>query len=78
MAACVDLDKGEQIGETGSGRTDKRDWIRKYRMNIKIRKRQILILVIALTFLAIGMTQGGMRDVLHKAIMICYECIGIG
>ncbi|MBQ7378040.1 MAG: hypothetical protein IJW71_06980 [Clostridia bacterium] len=39
---------------------------------------RILILALALTFILLGVFNGGMRDVLQKAIRICSECIGIG
>ena len=34
--------------------------------------------VIAVTFIILGIFNGGMRDVLYKAINICMECIGLG
>ena len=37
-----------------------------------------VILAIAIVFIIIGMTNGGMADVLGKAIRICTECIGLG
>ena len=36
------------------------------------------VLLIALLFIALGITNGGMADVLSKAINICTECIGLG
>ncbi len=37
-----------------------------------------VILAIAVVFICIGITNGGMADVLGKAIRICTECIGLG
>lgn len=37
-----------------------------------------LILVAALTLLITGLLDGGFADVLNKARMICFECIGLG
>ena len=37
-----------------------------------------VVLTIALTFIVLGIFNGGARDVLIKAINICTECIGIG
>ncbi|MCR5824408.1 MAG: hypothetical protein K6G60_08265 [Lachnospiraceae bacterium] len=37
-----------------------------------------LILLASLGLLAVGLWNGGFADVLNKARMICYECIGIG
>ncbi len=36
------------------------------------------ILVIAIIFIVLGVMNGGLRDVLVKAINICTECIGLG
>ncbi len=36
------------------------------------------ILAVAILFIALGVSNGGMRDVLGKAIRICTECIGLG
>ena len=36
------------------------------------------VLCVGLLFLALGIANGGMRDVLVKAINICTECIGLG
>ena len=36
------------------------------------------LLILAITFIIIGMFNGGMTDVLQKAINICTECIGLG
>ncbi|MBQ8951365.1 MAG: hypothetical protein IJ065_09500 [Eubacterium sp.] len=37
-----------------------------------------IILVVALVLIIYGLMSGGFRDVMSKAIRICYECIGIG
>lgn len=37
-----------------------------------------VIVAIAIVFIVIGITNGGMADVLGKAIRICTECIGLG
>ena len=34
--------------------------------------------ILTLGLLIYGAVHGGMEDVLRKAMMICYECIGIG
>ena len=39
---------------------------------------RLTILVLAVTFITIGIFNGGMADVLQKAINICTECIGLG
>ncbi|MCD8021743.1 MAG: procyclic acidic repetitive family protein [Lachnospiraceae bacterium] len=39
---------------------------------------RLAIAVVAVIFLVIGVNNGGMRDVLVKAINICTECIGLG
>jgi len=38
----------------------------------------LVILAIGLALVVVGITQGGFVDVLRKAALICYECIGLG
>ena len=49
------------------------------------RKKRIIlwsvrggVLLVALVFIILGIFNGGMKDVLEKAIRICTECIGLG
>jgi hypothetical protein len=39
---------------------------------------RIALVGVALVFIAVGVLNGGMADVLNKAIKICTECIGLG
>lgn len=39
---------------------------------------RIFLFVLGFACLAAGLVQGGYRDTMLKAIMICLECIGIG
>lgn len=39
---------------------------------------RILLLVVAVTFIILGILNGGADDVLGKAVNICTECIGLG
>ena len=39
---------------------------------------RVAIAAVALVFIVIGIFNGGMADVLYKAINICTECIGLG
>ena len=39
---------------------------------------RIIVLVVGIAFVVMGIENGGMRDVLGKAIKICTECIGLG
>ena len=39
---------------------------------------RVILLGAAVCFLVLGAINGGMRDVLIKAINICTECIGLG
>ncbi len=39
---------------------------------------RLSVLIIAITFIIIGIFNGGMADVLQKAVNICTECIGLG
>lgn len=43
-----------------------------------MKKTRILLYAAALLLIAAGILNGGMRDVLIKAINICTECIGLG
>lgn len=43
-----------------------------------MKKLRILLYAAALLLIAAGILNGGMRDVLIKAINICTECIGLG
>ena len=46
------------------------------KLKINVIRGVILAAAVALT--VAGGINGGFRDVKNKAIMICYECIGIG
>lgn len=39
---------------------------------------RMTLLVLAILLVAAGLADGGYRDVLNKAMLICYECMGIG
>ncbi len=39
---------------------------------------RVLVFALAVSLLALGAANGGMRDVLVKAVNICTECIGLG
>ena len=39
---------------------------------------RLAVLALALVFIGVGIWNGGMKDVLDKAIKICTECIGLG
>ena len=42
------------------------------------RALRLALLVLAAVLLAAGVLNGGMRDVLYKAVKICTECVGLG
>ena len=42
------------------------------------RALRLALLILALALLAAGVLNGGMRDVLYKAVKICTECVGLG
>lgn len=59
-------------------RIDKvRDFLKKNERPITLGVR-IAFVVCAVMFIVIGVINGGMSDVLNKAIKICTECIGLG
>lgn len=37
-----------------------------------------VVFVVAVVFIGLGISNGGVRDVLYKAVNICTECIGLG
>ena len=39
---------------------------------------RLSVLTLSAVFIVLGVYNGGMRDVLEKAIKICTECIGLG
>ena len=39
---------------------------------------RIGLLIVAAVFVMLGVLNGGMADVLGKAVRICTECIGLG
>ncbi|MBQ7518910.1 MAG: hypothetical protein IJU12_01215 [Clostridia bacterium] len=41
-------------------------------------KLRLSLFVLALAFIVLGILNGGLHDVLVKAIQICTECIGLG
>ena len=43
-----------------------------------INATRVVVFLIAILFIVLGVRNGGMRDVLQKAIRICTECIGLG
>lgn len=52
-------------------------WYRKNDKRILFGARAI-VLTLSVTFVILGVINGGMADVLGKAIRICTECIGLG
>ena len=44
----------------------------------KITTVRIVVLVVAAVLFLAGLKDGGFRNVKNKAVMICYECMGIG
>ena len=52
--------------------------LRTVNKKLKINVIRGVILAAAVALTVAGGINGGFRDVKNKAIMICYECIGIG
>lgn len=44
----------------------------------KISKIRIILILVAILFIAIGIIRGEVAIILNKAIKLCLECIGIG
>lgn len=45
---------------------------------ITINVIRAVVLVVGVTFVVLGVLNGGANDVMIKAINICTECIGLG
>ena len=58
-----------------NGKSDKKNWASDPRFVWGVRGA---ILVVGIVFIVLGVRNGGMADVLGKAIRICTECIGLG
>lgn len=58
-----------------NGKSDKKKWTSHPRFVWGVRGA---ILVVGIVFIVLGVRNGGMADVLGKAIRICTECIGLG
>ena len=39
---------------------------------------KIALFILSAALITAGLLSGGFKDVRNKAVMICYECIGIG
>jgi hypothetical protein len=50
----------------------------KEEKNIIINIIRIILFITAVTLIIVGLENGGFRDVMNKAIRICFVCIGIG
>ncbi len=58
-----------------NGKSDKKNWTSDPRFVWGVRGA---ILAVGIVFIVLGVRNGGMEDVLGKAIRICTECIGLG
>lgn len=47
-------------------------------MNLRLLAVRRIVLGIGAVLTIWGLLDGGFADVLHKAMLICYECMGIG
>ena len=64
--------------------TEKDSTLRRFKKFYQKNERKILfsvrsaVLILAVTFIILGIFNGGMAEVLGKAVRICTECIGLG
>jgi hypothetical protein len=54
------------------------DTITGMRVSRKATVLAVAMVVVAATFIALGVAQGDALDTWRKAVRICFECIGIG
>ena len=43
-----------------------------------VNMHRLVLYIVAIVFIVLGVMNGGLRDVLVKAIAVCTECIGLG
>lgn len=72
-AALVSM-RGKAVN-SGQVKSDKKNWASDPRFVWGMRGA---VLVVGVLFVVLGVRNGGMADVLGKAIRICTECIGLG
>ena len=48
------------------------------RKTLALNCARIAIIALAVVFIILGVNNGGMEDVVQKAVKICTECIGLG
>ena len=69
------ITKAELLRLAGSPKIELRE---PKRQDLIINIVRAVIIVTAIVFIILGITNGGMADVLGKAVRICTECIGLG
>ena len=65
------------VKENGTSKIKKTDEPAEKKVNYSLIARYV-ILAASVVLIVLGITNGGMADVLGKAIRICTECIGLG
>ena len=76
-AVFASVAKSNEREEMTSTRARLSDFLRKHNTGVIWTVRGVIFCVCAV-FIVLGVLNGGMRDVLEKAIKICTECIGLG
>ncbi len=72
------LVESKRAGVTGKKEATKEEKSSKGWKSSTIFYARIAIATVGVTLIVIGVCNGGMRDVLQKAINICTQCIGLG
>lgn len=72
LKAAVSTSGGKVVSHVSAKRADGKIW---HRVMLALR---IVLLAVALLFIIEGISNGGVSDVLMKAVNICTECIGLG
>ena len=75
IALLTSLERAKMGGDTA--KSEVFDFIAKYKREFLLGIR-IAVFIAGTVYIVLGVINGGMKDVLDKAIKICTECIGLG
>ena len=68
---------GKAVADGAADKPSILEVLREHRELVILGVR-VAVIVLSVTFIILGVSNGGMKDVLGKAVKICTECIGLG